>query len=175
MDYFLPRHRFALNPTQKCNPSKLGLRDILWHISTFPQFKTMMEKLMSSYSQLTEGQRQHIYALLKAGHKRKDIADVLGVHKSTISREFGRNKGHWGYRPEQGHHKGLERHRNATKATEMTPEVIDFLEEKLRLDWSPEQVPGWLAKQQGISISHECIYPECLVPTSTRVATCASS
>ena len=40
----------------------------------------------------------------------------------------------------------------------MTPEVIDFLEEKLRLDWSPEQVPGWLAKQQGISISHECIY-----------------
>ncbi|MAE16834.1 MAG: hypothetical protein CL923_07650 [Deltaproteobacteria bacterium] len=40
-------------------------------------------------------------ALLKAGHPPSEIATVLKRHKSTISREFRRNRGLRGYRPKQ--------------------------------------------------------------------------
>jgi len=32
------------------------------------------------------------------------------------------------------------------------------VEEKLRLEWSPEQIAGWLSRTRGISLSHERIY-----------------
>ena len=38
-----------------------------------------------SYSQLTQQQRDQIYALKKTGHSQTEIAQFLGVHKSTIS------------------------------------------------------------------------------------------
>lgn len=40
----------------------------------------------------------------------------------------------------------------------MTVEVINLIEAKIPLDWSPEQVSGWLAKEENIRISHERIY-----------------
>ena len=57
-----------------------------------------------SYTQLTQEQRYKISALLKTEHSQMDIAIVLGVHKSTISREVRRNCGNRGYRPKQAHH-----------------------------------------------------------------------
>ena len=45
---------------------------------------------MSGYTQLTQGQRYQIEALLKTGHNQTSIARVLAVHKSTISRELRR-------------------------------------------------------------------------------------
>ena len=57
---------------------------------------------MVIYSQLTSEQRYQIYALLKAGHTLTFIAEVIGKHKSTFSREMARNKGgDRGYRPIQ--------------------------------------------------------------------------
>ncbi len=56
---------------------------------------------MSGYTQLTQAQRYQIEALLKAGHQQTEIAEVLGVDKSTISRELKRNRGLRGYRPKQ--------------------------------------------------------------------------
>ena len=46
-----------------------------------------------SYNQLTQEQRYQIYALLKMGHNQTEIASVICVHKSTISREWRRNRG----------------------------------------------------------------------------------
>ncbi len=40
-----------------------------------------------TYTQLTREQRYQIYALMKAGLCQTKIAKVVGVHKSTISRE----------------------------------------------------------------------------------------
>ncbi len=40
----------------------------------------------------------------------------------------------------------------------MTLEVVRLIESKIELDWSPEQVSGWLATEEGIQISHERIY-----------------
>ena len=43
------------------------------------------------YSQLTHGQRCHVEALKASGFTQARIADRVGVHQSTISRELGRN------------------------------------------------------------------------------------
>ena len=56
---------------------------------------------MRDYTQLTQEERYQIEALLKAGHPQSGIATVLKRHKSTISREFRRNRGLRGYRPKQ--------------------------------------------------------------------------
>ena len=58
---------------------------------------------MRHYTQLTQEQRYQIYALLKMDHSQVEIAKVISVHKSTISRELRRNRGLRGYRPKQAH------------------------------------------------------------------------
>ena len=113
---------------------------------------------MNPYNQLTEGQRYQISALLKAGTSQKDIALILGVSPSTISRELERNTGKRGYRPKQAHIKAERRRQAAHKTIKMTFDVVTLIETKIRLDWSPEQVSGWLAKEEGIRMSHERIY-----------------
>lgn len=54
---------------------------------------------MAVYTQLTIEQRYQMYALLKAEHTLTLIAEVLGKHKSTISRELARNTRGRGCRP----------------------------------------------------------------------------
>jgi IS30 family transposase len=44
-----------------------------------------------SYRQLTESQRYQIYALLKLDLSCRKIADIIGVHHTTVSRELRRN------------------------------------------------------------------------------------
>lgn len=57
--------------------------------------------LMRTYHQLTQEQRYQIYLVLKMGHPQNEIAECIGLHKSTISRELCRNTGGRGYRPQQ--------------------------------------------------------------------------
>lgn len=111
---------------------------------------------MRTYTQLTQEQRYQIYALLKMGHRQSDIAQVIGVDKSTISREVRRNRGQRGYRPNQAQQFALIRRRKKTH-TRIAPETWSLVEEKLRFDYSPEQVAGKF-KKSGIAISHEHIY-----------------
>ena len=58
---------------------------------------------MRSYSQLTEDQRYQIYEARTQGLSQTEIAESLGIHKSTVSRELKRNSGLRGYRPQQAH------------------------------------------------------------------------
>jgi IS30 family transposase len=113
---------------------------------------------MRTYKQLTSAQRYQISVLKKIGHGPTEIAKALEVHKSTISRELSRNTGVRGYRPKQANEKALERRANATTRKRISAETWEVVEEKLRQDWSPEQVSGWLEKRQALRISHEWIY-----------------
>ena len=58
---------------------------------------------MRTYRQLTQAQRYQIYALKKTKHSLTEIAGVIGVDNSTVSRELKRNRGQRGYRPQQAH------------------------------------------------------------------------
>jgi len=111
---------------------------------------------MRTYKQLTQAQRYQIYALMKMGHKQTEIAEVVRVHKSTVSRELQRNRGQRGYRPKQAHR--LARSRRNKAKRRIQPETWALIEAQLRLDWSPEQISGWLIRKEGISVSHEWIY-----------------
>ena len=112
---------------------------------------------MRGYTQLTRDERYQIYALRKAGHSQKEIAEVLRRNPSTISRELGRNKGLKGYRPEQAHR--LAQNRKKERDRTRIPESIwARVEQLLREDWSPEQISGWLTREEGVSVSHERIY-----------------
>jgi len=54
---------------------------------------------MRNYKQLSQAQRYLIEILKKAGKNQKEIAALMGVSESTISRELKRNQGKKGYRP----------------------------------------------------------------------------
>jgi len=113
---------------------------------------------MSNYKQLNQAQRYQIEILKKAGKNQKEIAALLGVSESTISRELTRNEGKKGYRPKQAQIKADNRKKQAVKALKMTPALILLIEARIRLDWSPVQVSGQLKDELGILISHERIY-----------------
>jgi len=115
---------------------------------------------MRTYTQLTQEQRYQIYALLKMGHSRTEIASVVGVHKSTVSREWKRNHGQRGYRPKQAHALAVSRRRKAKPR--ILPETWALIEGLIRQDWSPEQVSGRLESEYNIWVSHEWIYQHIL-------------
>ena len=112
---------------------------------------------MRGYTQLTRDERYQIYALRKAGHSQKEIAEVLGRNPSTISRELRRNKGLKGYRPEQSHRLAQNRKKERDR-TRIPKSTWARVEQLLREDWSPEQISGWLTREEGVSVSHERIY-----------------
>ena len=92
---------------------------------------------MRGYTQLTRDERYQIYALRKAGHSQKEIAEVLRRNPSTISRELGRNKGLKGYRPEQAHRLAQNRKKERDR-TRIPKSTWARVEQLLREDWSPE-------------------------------------
>jgi IS30 family transposase len=111
---------------------------------------------MRTYKQLTQEQRYQIYALMKMGHYQTEIAKCIGVDKSTISRELKRNQGQRGYRPKQAHNLAMSKRKQGQRRIQT--ETWALIEAKIRLDWSPEQISGWLLKHHGIQVSHEWIY-----------------
>lgn len=113
---------------------------------------------MRLYTQLTREQRYQIYAFLKAGFSQSAIANEISVHKSTISRELVRNRGKKGYRPKQAHTFSKHRREQSKKFIKLTPELIVHIENLIKLEFSPEQVSGFLKRALGLSVSHETIY-----------------
>lgn len=111
-----------------------------------------------SYHQLTSKKRYQIYGLHKEGFTQKAIAENLGVHPATISRELRRNRGKRGYRPEQAHRLCKQRQSNAAKAIKMTEEVQGWITQLIEKDLSPQQVVLYLEQEKGIRLHHETVY-----------------
>ena len=111
---------------------------------------------MKTYCQLTQEQRYQIYAFRQTGQSLAEIAEELGVHKSSVSRELKRNRGQRGYRPQQAQSLAIGRRQKG--APRITAQMWALVERLLRQDWSPEQISGRLKKEQRVCISHEWIY-----------------
>jgi len=105
-----------------------------------------------TYTHLSQTERYQIHALMSAGQTQAKIAQILGRHKSTISRELMRGSGQRGYRPRQAQRLCDERSRCSRNALRIAPEVWDEAEALLGLQWSPEQIASHLP------ISHETVY-----------------
>jgi IS30 family transposase len=113
-----------------------------------------------SYKQLTLKERYHISTLLRNGYKQKEIARQLGVHPSTISREVRRN---WDSRTSMYEYTTAQlqtqkRHRDKNKYTVLSHRMEQYIRDKLKAGWSPEQIAGRMQYEEIGSISHETIY-----------------
>ncbi len=101
---------------------------------------------MKKYKQLVPAQRYQIEALLKAGHNQSEIAKILGVHRSTISRELKRNIGSRGshagsYLGRLAVRKTSQRHSGKNKAIRFTDDLKDQAASWLRNErLSPELI-----------------------------------
>lgn len=111
-----------------------------------------------SYKQLTLVERYKIKALLQAGTSKDRISETIGFHRSAIYRELKRNQAEKSYDPELAQIKAEARRKSARKAIMFTDDVKERVESLLRFDLSPEQVSGYLKREEGINISHETIY-----------------
>jgi IS30 family transposase len=112
-----------------------------------------------TYSQLTREQRYQIFAFKKAGYSQGRIAEEVGCHKSTISRELRRNAGARGYSPKQAQGKADARQEAKPRAVKFCREYWGVVEAMIRQEFSPEQVAGVLkANGAPVTISHEWIY-----------------
>jgi IS30 family transposase len=67
---------------------------------------------MRTYTQLTQEQRYKISALKRMGHSKNELAQVVEMYRSTISRELHLNTGEHGYRPNQAYEKVSGRRTN---------------------------------------------------------------
>ncbi|MBP9777611.1 MAG: IS30 family transposase [Rickettsiaceae bacterium] len=112
-----------------------------------------------SYKQLTYAKRCNISAFIKAGYNNKEISKEINVHPSTISREIKRNS-RWNgkYDPDQAAACYKYRRKHSRKPRKVDKELAVILTEKIKLDWSPEQISGYGKKFSLFEISHETIY-----------------
>ncbi len=112
------------------------------------------------YHHLDQDQRCQLDTLKERGDSLAVIAQALGVHRSSVCREISRNTGKRGYRYKQANENAQQRRNIACQAKKkMTPSMIILIEEKLRLQWSPVQIAGWLKKNNyAQAVSHETIY-----------------
>ena len=111
------------------------------------------------YRQLTLEKRYQISALIKAGLNQKEIALEIGVHPSTINREFRRNNDKIrGYSAEIAQVITAKKHKEKSKRFSLTKPIEKYIRAKLKQDWSPEQISGRMKLDTGVSVVHETIY-----------------
>jgi len=112
------------------------------------------------YHQITSEERYAIAALRRQGYSSRAIARDLARAPSTISREVARNRRSHdgGYRAFSACERTSARRRRSRRNERVTAEAWELVERYLRLDWSPEQVAGFLRTQGLLRISHETIY-----------------
>jgi len=110
------------------------------------------------YRQLTQTQRYQIHARYDLGMSQRQIGRELGLHSSTISRELRRNASSGSYDPEQAQALSNQRRRTARKWTKRLPSMITAVVGRLREEWSPQQISGFITPLAGVGVSHQWIY-----------------
>ena len=114
-----------------------------------------------SYKHLTLQERYQINAYNRYA-KQKDIAKMLGVHPSTISRELKRGRGKLtgNYFPNASDDKAkkIQKEKSKQANLKLTEETIEKIKKYLKKEYSPEQISATLEKKYKINISYVTIY-----------------
>jgi IS30 family transposase len=112
---------------------------------------------------LSLAEREEISRAVVADQSMRSIATSLGRAPSTISREIKRNGGQECYRASQADQAAWDRaHRPKTCKLVQNRALAHIVAAKLRWQWSPEQIAGWLKRtypgDENYQVSHETIY-----------------
>lgn len=114
---------------------------------------------MNKYKQISVEQRHQIEILYKQRVSKLRIAELIGVHRSTIYRELGRNSG-----KQKGYNAKIAQiFTNERKERFNCPRKLDSLMEKqiregLANKWSPEQISEYYKSRGMPMLSYEQIY-----------------
>jgi IS30 family transposase len=108
-------------------------------------------------------EREEISRGLAAGESLRCIAGRLGRNPSTVCREIGRNGGRRGYRAAAADAAATARAERPKRCKlAMNERLRAAVEDKLELQWSPQQIAGWLREEfptePEMRVSHETIY-----------------
>jgi len=112
---------------------------------------------------LTLAEREEISRHVAAGHSIRCIASQLGRAPSTICREINRNGGQEKYRANLADQRAWDRARRPKSCKLAENRILaNMVANKLRQQWSPEQIAGWLKQlftgYEEYRVSHETIY-----------------
>lgn len=112
---------------------------------------------------LTLNEREEISRGMAAGTSIRTIAQGMGRAASTVSRELRRHGGHERYRANAADASAWNRARRPKPCKLALQERLrQAVADKLQLDWSPEQISGWLKSDfpddPAMQLSHETIY-----------------
>jgi IS30 family transposase len=115
-------------------------------------------------------EREEISRGIAVGRSIRQIAQGLRRAPSTVSREIRRNGGGQAYRANWAERSAWERAlRPKPCRLALHRELRWRVAQKLALQWSPEQISGWLRQEfptdQDMQISHEAIYRSLFVQT----------
>ena len=112
---------------------------------------------------LTLPEREEISRGIAAHQSARSMARLLGRSPSTVSRELSRNGGYDCYRAALADEKAWVRTRRPKRCKlAINPWLRQAVASKLRLNWAPEQIAGWLKRAHPdggfYRVSHETIY-----------------
>ena len=113
-----------------------------------------------NYKHLSMEERYTIAAMRGQRVATVEIARALGRHRSTVYREVRRNcSAHDGYyRATHSVQKASARKHRSRRNLRYGTAQMAAIEERLRADWSPEQIVGSLRQRGQEVMSHETIY-----------------
>jgi IS30 family transposase len=116
-----------------------------------------------SPSSLTLAEREDISRGIASGCSMRVIAQGLSRAGSTVSREIARHGGRAQYRANEADQQAWESARRPKPCRlAIHSKLQEIVASKLILDWSPEQIAGWLKSQhphdESLRVSHETIY-----------------
>jgi IS30 family transposase len=112
---------------------------------------------------LTLSEREEISKGITAHQPARSIARLLGRSPSTVSREIARNGDYDRYRAALADENAWIRARRPKRCKlANNGRLRQAVVQKLRLNWAPEQIAGWLKrthpKDECYQVSHETIY-----------------
>lgn len=112
---------------------------------------------------LSLGEREEISRGLAVRSSYRSIAKTLKRAVSTVSQEVARHGGRSGYRANQADYAAWESARRPKTCLLARNRILQrIVAVKLKQDWSPQQIAGWLRDQYPDSpekwVSHETIY-----------------
>src|SRR5512134_3542902 len=112
---------------------------------------------------LTVTEREEISRGIAAGTSIRQIALAIGRSPSTVSREITRHGGPARYRAADAESQaGDQARRPKPCLLARHSELQRVVASRLQLDWSPQQIAGWLrmhfADDGSMRVSHETIY-----------------
>ena len=119
---------------------------------------------------LTLSEREEISRGIVARRSILFMASLLGRSPSTVSREVCRNGGYDRYRAAVADEQAWVRARRPKRCKlANSPWLRRAVARKLKLNWSPEQIAGWLKRvhprEETYQVSHETIYRSLFVQT----------